>query len=165
MKYYRGASMSRKLVAYFSATGNTAKIANMLADAVDADVFEIEPVVPYTLEDLNWRNPKSRSSIEMKNHNSRPAIARIRDNMDIYDVVYIGFPIWWYTAPTIVNTFLESHNLAGKRIIPFATSGGSGMDQVYANLAPSCFNVVLTEGCVFKTDISLAELAEWGNKS
>ena len=119
--------MSKRLVAYFSASGVTAKVAENLADAIGADVFEIQPEVPYTKDDLNWMDKKSRSTIEMSDPTSRPAIAAKRDNMDEYDTIFVGFPIWWYVAPTIINTFLESYNLKGKTIIPFATSGGSGM--------------------------------------
>ena len=113
--------MSRKLVAYFSATGTTAKVAETLADAIGADIYEIEPEVPYTEADLNWRDANSRSSIEMNDPLSRPAIAGKRDNMADYDTIYVGFPIWWYVAPTIINTFLESYDMTGKTIIPFAT--------------------------------------------
>ena len=114
--------MSRKLVAYFSATGTTAKVAETLADAIGADIYEIEPEVPYTEADLNWRDANSRSSIEMNDPLSRPAIAGKRDNMADYDTIYVSFPIWWYVAPTIINTFLESYDMTGKTIIPFATS-------------------------------------------
>ena len=109
--------MSKRLVAYFSASGVTAKVAENLADAIGADVFEIQPEVPYTKDDLNWMDKKSRSTIEMSDPTSRPAIAVKRDNMDEYDTIFVGFPIWWYVAPTIINTFLESYNLKGKTII------------------------------------------------
>ena len=105
--------MSKRLVAYFSASGVTAKVAENLADAIGADVFEIQPEVPYTKADLNWMDKKSRSTIEMSDPTSRPAIAAKRDNIDEYDTIFVGFPIWWYVAPTIVNTFLESYNLKG----------------------------------------------------
>ena len=123
--------MSKRLVAYFSASGVTAKVAENLADAIGADIFEIQPKVPYTKADLNWMDKKSRSTIEMSDSTSRPAIAAKRDNMDEYDTIFVGFPIWWYIAPTIINTFLESYNLKGKTIIPFATSGGSGIQPVF----------------------------------
>ena len=100
--------MSRKLVAYFSATGTTTKVAELLADAVGADIFEIQPEIPYTTADLDWHNKNSRSSIEMKDDSSRPAIASKRDNMHEYDTIFVGFPIWWYVAPTIINTFLKA---------------------------------------------------------
>ena len=121
--------MSRKLVAYFSASGVTAKVAEKLAEAVGADIFSIEPDIPYTTADLDWENKKSRSSIEMADPNSRPAIAHKWGNMNKYDTIFVGFPIWWYVAPTIINTFLESYDLTGKTIIPFATSGGSGISN------------------------------------
>ena len=117
--------MSRKLVAYFSASGVTAKVAEKLSEAIGADLYAIEPEVPYTKADLDWMDKKSRSTIEMNNPASRPAIAGKRDNMNDYDPVFVGFPIWWYVAPTIINTFLESYDLTGKTIIPFATFGGS----------------------------------------
>ena len=106
--------MSKRLVAYFSASGVTAKVAENLADAIGADIFEIQPEVPYTKADLNWMDKKARSTIEMSDSTSRPAIAAKRDNIDEYDIIFVGFPIWWYVAPTIINTFLESYNLKGK---------------------------------------------------
>ena len=115
--------MSRMLVAYFSATGVTAKVAETLSEAIGADIYAIEPAIPYSKSDLDWMDRNSRSSIEMSDPASRPAIAGKRDNMDDYDTVFVGFPIWWYVAPTIINTFLESYDLTGKTIVPFATSG------------------------------------------
>ena len=126
--------MSKRLVTYFSASGVTAKVAENLADAIGADIFEIQPEVPYTKADLNWMDKKSRSTIEMSDPTSRPAIAAKRDNMDEYDTIFVGFPIWWYIAPTIINTFLESYDLKGKTIIPFATSGGSDMGKTNEKL-------------------------------
>ena len=120
--------MSKKLVAYFSASGVTAKAAGKLAKAADADLFEIKPVQPYTRADLDWMNKKSRSSIEMADKSSRPEIAEKVSNMADYDVIFVGFPIWWYVAPTIINTFLEQYDLSGKKIVLFATSGGSGTE-------------------------------------
>ena len=111
--------MSNKLVAYFSASGVTAKVAETLAEAIGADIFEIEPKVPYTEADLNWMDKKARSTIEMSDPASRPEIAVKRDNMKDYDTIFVGFPIWWYVAPTIINTFLESYDLTGKTIILF----------------------------------------------
>ena len=153
--------MSRKLVAYFSASGVTAKLAENLAEAVGADVYEIRPAVPYTVEDLDWRNKQSRSSVEMANPASRPEISGKRDNMDEYDTVFVGFPIWWYVAPTIINTFLESYDFTGKKIIPFATSGGSGMGATNLNLKPSCPDSQLYQGQVFRADAKLEELSVW----
>ena len=119
--------MSNKLVAYFSASGVTAKVAETLAEAIGADIFEIEPKVPYTEADLDWMDKKARSTIEMNDPASRPEIAVKRDNMKDYDTIFVGFPIWWYQAPRIIETFLESYDFSGKTVIPFATSGGSGM--------------------------------------
>ena len=153
--------MSRKLVAYFSATGTTTKVAELLADAVGADIFEIQPEIPYTTADLDWHNKNSRSSIEMKDDSSRPSIASKRDNMHEYNTIFVGFPIWWYVAPTIINTFLESYDMTVKTIIPFATSGGSGMGDTNKKLTPSCSGARLLEGNVFKSNISLKELDDW----
>ena len=143
--------MSNKLVAYFSASGVTAKVAETLAEAIGADIFEIEPKVPYTEADLNWMNDPA----------SRPEIAVKRDNLKDYDTIFVGFPIWWYVAPTIINTFLESYDLTGKTIIPFATSGGSGMGKTNERLTPSCKGAKLLEGKVFKGNVGHKELAAW----
>lgn len=132
--------MAKKLVAYFSASGVTAKMAKALAEVTGADLFEIQPVVPYTNADLDWMNKKSRSSVEMSDPASRPEIGNKVPDMDQYDTVFVGFPIWWYVAPTIINTFLESYDFSGKTIAAFATSGGSGMgktDSVLKKSAPS----------------------------
>ena len=153
--------MSKKLVAYSSASGTTAKVAESLAEAIGADIFEIAPEVPYTPADLDWMDKKSRSTIEMQNPTSRPAIAAKRDHMADYDTIFLGFPIWWYVAPTIINTFLESHDLTGKTIVPFATSGGSGMGKTNEKLLPSCPGAKLLEGKVFKSSTGKAELAKW----
>ena len=153
--------MSRKLVAYFSASGVTAKVAENLSEAIGADLYAIEPEVPYTKADLDWMDKKSRSTIEMNNPASRPAIAGKRDNMNDYDTVFVGFPIWWYVAPTIINTFLESYDLTGKTIIPFATSGGSDMGKTNEKLLPSCKGAKLLDGKVFKASVSGADLAKW----
>jgi len=153
--------MSRKLVAYFSASGVTAKVAENLAEAIGADLFEIAPAVLYTKADLDWTDKNSRSTIEMNDPASRPVIAGKRDNMDEYDTIFVGFPIWWYVAPTIINTFLESYDLTGKTVIPFATSGGSGMGKTNEKLQPSCPNAKLLEGKRFDANVSKAELAAW----
>lgn len=153
--------MSRKLVAYFSASGVTAKVAEKLSEAIGADLYAIEPEVPYTKADLDWMDKKSRSTIEMNNPASRPAITGKRDNMNDYDTVFVGFPIWWYVAPTIINTFLESYDLTGKTIIPFATSGGSDMGKTNKKLLPSCKGAKLLNGKVFKASVSGADLAKW----
>ena len=156
--------MSKKLVAYFSASGTTAKVAEKLADAINADIFEIAPQIPYTKADLNWMDKQSRSTIEMRDAASRPAVAERRDNMSEYDTIFVGFPIWWYVAPTIINTFLESYDLTGKTIIPFATSGGSGMGKTNEKLAPRCKGAKLLEGRVFKANAKEAELAAWADE-
>lgn len=153
--------MGRKLVAYFSASGVTAKLSEALAETIGADLFEIEPKEPYTKADLDWTNKHSRSSLEMNDPTSRPEIAVQRDNMSDYDTIFVGFPIWWYVAPTIINTFLESYDMSGKTIIPFATSGGSDMGKTVEKLQPSCQNAKLLEGRVFKYNTEQEELASW----
>ncbi len=130
--------MSKTLVAYFSASGVTKDVAQRLAQVAGADLFEIKPLVPYTREDLDWTNPKSRSSIEMKDPASRPPIAEQLPTLDTYDTIFIGFPIWWYVAPTIIDTFLESYDFSNKTIIPFATSGSSGLGKTVEVLKPLC---------------------------
>lgn len=135
-----------KLVAYFSASGVTAKAASKLASAADADLYEIKPEVPYTKADLNWMNKKSRSSIEMSDKSSRPAIIKGDLNLTSYDTIYLGFPIWWYVAPTIINTFLESYDFSGKKIIVFATSGGSKFGNTISELQPSAKDSEFIEG-------------------
>lgn len=130
--------MSGKLVAFFSASGVTAALAQRLSRAAGADLFEIKPAVPYTSADLDWTNASSRSSLEMKNPASRPEIAEKLPSMADYDVVFLGFPIWWYVAPTIINTFLESYDFSGKTIALFATSGGSPMGRTLEILRPLC---------------------------
>lgn len=131
--------MSQKsLVVYFSCSGVTKKTAELLSDVAGADLFEIRPEVPYTKADLDWMDKKSRSTVEMNDPSSRPAIADKVEHMEQYDTVYVGFPIWWYVAPTIINTFLESYDFSGKTVIPFATSGGSGMGKTEAVLHALC---------------------------
>ena len=122
------------LVAYFSASGVTKAVANRMAKVSGADIYEIAPEEPYTQADLNWRDKKSRSSVEMNNRDFRPAIKGKCQDMDKYDVVYIGFPIWWYTCPTIINTFVESYKFDGKTLVPFATSGGSTIEKACKDL-------------------------------
>ncbi len=153
--------MSKKLVVYFSASGATAKLAKTLASAVSADLHEIIPKEKYTSADLDWTNKISRSSVEMNDKNYRPAIKNKVENMEQYDVIYIGFPIWWYVAPTIINTFLESYDMSGKTIIPFATSGGSGMGNTNAGLAPSCKGATLKNGKRFPASTTENELSDW----
>ena len=138
--------MSKKLVAFFSVSGKTAALAKQIADAADAELYEIRPAIPYTNEDLNWQNKQSRSSVEMSDHSSRPALADKDANVADYDIVYIGFPVWWYIAPTIINSFLESYDFTGKKIVLFATSGGSGFGKAVENLQPSAPNAEIIEG-------------------
>ena len=153
--------MNKKLVAYFSASGVTAGVAKTLAEAAGADLYEIKPEVPYTKADLNWMNPFARSTKEMKNKSSRPAIADQNANITDYDTIFVGFPIWWYIAPTIINTFLECYDFAGKTIVLFATSGGSGFGETSANLVNSCPGAILKEGKVLNRSVSKAELTAW----
>lgn len=152
--------MSKKLVAYFSASGVTKAAAERLAKAAKADLFEIKPAVPYTQADLDWMNKKSRSSVEMNNPNSRPEIAEKVSNMGDYDTVLIGFPIWWYVAPTIINTFVESYDFSGKTIVPFATSGGSGMGRTVDVLKPLCPAADWKKGKMLNR-VSDRELEDW----
>lgn len=125
--------MSKILVAYFSASGVTKNAAEKLANAANADLFEIKPVRPYTDADLDWTDKKSRSTVEMNDLSSRPEIAKKCENMESYDVVFVGFPIWWYVEPRIIDTFLESYDFSEKTVIPFATSGGSGLGKTAEN--------------------------------
>ena len=155
--------MSKTLVAYFSASGRTAKVAEKLAAELGADIYEIKPEVKYTKADLNWMNKKSRSSVEMNNKSIRPAI--ITGDVDVsgYDTVCLGFPIWWYVAPTLINTFLEAYDFSGKKIVLFATSGGSGFGNTVAELQPSAPGAELTETTVLTgllSDAKIKALAE-----
>ena len=134
--------MSKNLVAYFSTTGVTEKVAKGIAQITGADLFEIKPAIPYTRADLDWMDKNSRSTIEMQDHSSRPEIANTVGNMDKYDTIFLGFPIWWYVAPTIINTFLESCDFAGKTIRPFFTSGGSGAGNTDEKLHVSAPNAI-----------------------
>lgn len=138
--------MKKRLVAYFSASGVTKKVAEMVAGAANCDLYEITPKVPYTTADLNWMDKKSRSSVEMSDKTIRPEIAGTDLDVSAYDEILIGFPIWWYVAPTIINTFLESHDFTGKKIILFATSGGSGFGNAVKELQPSAPGAEIVEG-------------------
>jgi flavodoxin len=154
--------MSKKLVAYFSASGVTRKVAETLAEAVGADIYEIKPQVTYTDADLNWQDMNSRSSIEMADKSSRPATADKDANVADYDAVFVGFPIWWYVAPTIINTFLESYDFAGKTIIPFATSGSSGIGDTVAHLKVSVDASATTkEGKMLNEKQTKESLSAW----
>ena len=153
--------MSKKLVAYFSATGTTGSVAQKLAQAIDADLYAITPKTPYTTADLNWNNDKARSTVEMRDKKYRPEIANNDADIKSHDVIFIGFPIWWYVAPTIINTFLESYDFTGKTIILFATSGGSGFGKAVEELKPSAPGAMIREGKVFNRRVSAEELKKW----
>ena len=154
--------MSKKLVAYFSATGRTAKVAKLLAEVLGADIHEIQPKVPYTKSDLNWLNKKSRSSVEMNNKSIRPEIAESNVQIAEYDVIFLGFPIWWYVAPTIINTFLESSDFSGKKIILFATSGGSKFGKTVEELKVSVSaDTEIIEGKLLNGRQSIASVKTW----
>ena len=153
--------MSKKLVAFFSASGVTAQAARSLADAAGSDLYEIKPAVPYTNADLDWMNKNSRSSIEMNDKASRPPIADTDAHVADYDVVFVGFPIWWYITPTIINTFLERYDFSGKKIVLFATSGGSGFGKTVSNLQPSAPNAKIIEGKLLNGRHDKASLAAW----
>ena len=153
--------MSKKLVAYFSASGVTKRAAERLAKAAGADLFEIKPAVPYSQADLDWTNKKSRSSVEMGNPDSRPEIAERMENMEEYDTVFLGFPIWWYVAPTIIDTFLESYDFSGKTIVPFATSGGSGFGRTAEVLKPLCSDTAKWLPGKMLNRTSEKEMEEW----
>ena len=154
----------KKIVAFFSATGTTKKLATNLANVLNCDLFEIKPKKAYTEEDLDWTNKKSRSSIEMQNPSSRPEIANKIENIDEYDTIFLGFPIWWYVAPTIINAFLEQYDLKGKKVVPFATSGSSSMGNTNNALKNSCPGALLMEGKRFGSNASLTDLKLWAEK-
>ena len=152
--------MGKKLVAYFSASGTTRKIAEMIAQVAEADLYEIMPKQPYSKADLNWMDKKSRSSVEMSDKKFRPEISDIDVQVDKYDEIILGFPIWWYVAPTIINTFLESYDFSGKKIVLFATSGGSGFGNTVSELKPSAPDAEIVEGKVLNK-ATKQEIAEW----
>lgn len=159
-KEQKNSSDMKTLVTYFSATGTTQKAAQQLAEIIGADLYEIEPETPYTDADLDWTNKQSRSSVEMKDLSSRPAIKGTVDNLDQYDTVYIGFPIWWYTAPTIINTFIEANDLKGKMLVPFATSGGSTIKKSCEDLKKTYPDLQWKEGKLLNS-IDRAEIEAW----
>ena len=153
--------MKQTLIAFFSASGVTRHAAEQLAAAASGDLYEIRPAVPYTRDDLNWRDPHSRSSAEMKDPASRPALADKDADIAAYDRIFLGFPIWWYTAPSIIRTFLESYDFTGKTIILFATSGGSGMGKTAEDLSPICPGAVIKEGRLLNGKLSQKMLEQW----
>ena len=154
--------MAKTLVAYFSASGVTKAVAETIAEISGSDIYEIKPETPYTEADLDWRDKTSRSSVEMQNPDSRPAIANKADNIEQYDRIFIGFPIWWYVAPTIINTFLESYDFSGKTIILFATSGGSGFGKTAEKLKGSVSaDTKIMEGKLLNGSLSNQDIWEW----
>ena len=153
--------MSKTLVAYFSASGVTAKLAQELAEVTGGDLHEIQPAKPYSEADLDWMNKKSRSSVEMGDPSFRPEIGNQVENMDRYDTVFVGFPIWWYVAPTIINTFLESYNFSGKTVIPFATSGSSGIGKTDSVLKACCSQATNWKTGKRFGNVNQAELKAW----
>lgn len=154
--------MSKTLVAYFSASGTTARVAKRLAQAAEADLYEIRPQIPYTVKDLDWTNKKSRSSLEMNDLSNRPALADKDAHVENYDTIFLGFPIWWYVAPVIINTFLESYDFSGKKIVVFATSGGSGLGKTIDRIRTSVTNdTVIAGGRVLNANSSVSELESW----
>ena len=156
--------MSKQLVAYFSASGTTARVAKDLAKAAGADLYEIKPAVPYTRADLNWQDKNSRSSLEMRDKSSRPALADTGANIADYDTIFVGFPIWWYVAPTIINSFLEAYDFSGKKIVLFATSGGSGFGKAVAGLQPSAPHATIVEGALLNGRPNEAKLKAFADQ-
>ena len=152
--------MSKKLIAYFSASGSTAKLAKTLAAAADAALYEIRPAVPYERRDLNWMDKKARSTVEMQDKNCRPALADHDAPVADADVIFVGFPVWWYTAPTIINTFIENASLDGVTVIPFATSGGSEIEPVLDALSAAYPDIAFGEGRLLN-DVSPADIEAW----
>lgn len=153
--------MSKTLVAFFSASGVTKRAAEKLADAISADLYEIKPAVPYTNADLNWQDKRSRSSIEMNDPSSRLELADKNVDIEAYDRIFLGFPIWWYTAPTIIRSFLESYDFTGKIIVLFATSGGSGLGKTAKDLSASCPGAVIADGRLLNGNITESMLKQW----
>ena len=153
--------MAKELVAYFSASGTTERVAKNLAEAIGADLFEIAPEALYTADDLNWNNSQSRSSIEMNDEACRPAIVGTVADMAAYDIVYVGFPVWWYVEPRIIDTFLEAYDFAGKIIVPFATSGGSGLGKAPERMQALASGAQVKKGGLLNGHPSQQELKDW----
>lgn len=156
--------MSKKLVAYFSASGTTAAVAENLAKAAGADLYEIKPAVAYTRADLNWQDKNSRSSLEMRDKSSRPELADTNANIAEYDTIFVGFPVWWYVAPTIINSFLEAYDFSGKKVVLFATSGGSGFGKAVSGLQPSAPKAEIVEGEILNGRPNAAKLKAFADK-
>lgn len=152
--------MKKTLVAYFSASGVTKKVALKMADAIGADTFEIEPAVKYTRADLNWMDKRSRSTLEMQDRSYRPAMAK-RPDLEPYELILVGFPVWWYREPSIIDTFMESADFAGKTVVPFCTSGGSGLGDSAENMQALARSAKVLNGRRFSASASAAELKEW----
>ena len=155
--------MSKALVAYFRASGVTAKLAKRLAEAIGADAAEIVPEKTYTSADLDWTNKKSRSSVEMNDRACRPALASSPSPAG-YDVVFVGFPVWWYREPSIIDTYMEAHDFSGKTVVPFATSGGSGIGDAGANMQALAKGARVVLGKKWSASASAAELAAWAKE-
>ena len=153
--------MSKILVSYFSASGVTKGVAEEIANAVEGDLFEIEPVEKYTDADLNWMDKKSRSTIEMNDRSFRTQVKNKVENLGDYDKVVIGFPVWWYTAPTIINTFIEENDLTGKEIYVFCTSGGSGVEDSFNDLKNAYSNLNFISAKRLKKNIEKDEISNW----
>ena len=156
--------MAKVLVAYFSASGVTAKVAGNLANAIGADLYEIAPEVPYTDADLNWMDKKSRSTVEMEDRSCRPAIGTKVDDMSQYDTVFVGFPMWWYREPSIIDTFMEAYDLSGKKVVPIATSGSSDIADSYKNLQALAPDAQVVKGKRFPADASESSLGDWARE-
>lgn len=156
--------MSKTLVAYFSASGVTQKVAERLAKEIQADLFKIEAEIPYTSADLDWQNSNSRSSVEMNDRSCRPAIRNQEADMQQYDAVFVGFPIWWYREPSIIDTFMEAYDFNGVTVIPFATSGGSGLGDSGKNMASLAKGAKVAEGRRFFANASGSELSDWAGE-
>ncbi|MBR1777170.1 MAG: NAD(P)H-dependent oxidoreductase [Alphaproteobacteria bacterium] len=154
-------SGKKMLVAYFSASGVTAGVANRLSEAVGADLFEIKPAQVYTDADLDWTDKQSRSTVEMNDRNSRPAIASKVENIAQYDVVFVGFPIWWYREPSIIDTFMEAYDFSGKTVVPFATSGVSPIGESGKNMQALAPKAKVLEGKRFPAGVSAEDLKKW----
>ncbi len=153
--------MSKTLVAFFSASGTTKRVAEKLASATGSDLYEIRSAVPYTRADLNWQDKRSRSSLEMNDPSSRPELTDKDANIAAYDRIFLGFPIWWYTAPAIVRSFLESYDFTGKSIVLFATSGGSGLGKTAKELSSSCPGAKIVNGQLLNGNPSENALKQW----
>lgn len=153
--------MGKNLVAYFSASGVTKGVAEKLAKAAGAELFEIVPEQPYTDEDLNWNNKQSRSSVEMNDRSCRPGISTTVSDMGQYDCLFLGFPVWWYREPSIIDTFLEAYDFSGKTIVPFCTSGGSGLGETVGNMRSLVKKADVRDGKRFSSGVSEEELKTW----